>query len=89
MKLNFRVHSVVATDMTRKVTFEGEEMVATIPSLEVELTWDNVASREHGSQTLRFVGSDMDEARHIFVVDQDIQVEYSNPPASKGSSVAP
>lgn len=77
IQLLYRVHSVVPGTQMQMIEFEGHEVEAAIPNLEVELSWDGKDGRQHGSQTLRFVGQDMAAAREIFVQDGMVELSYS------------
>jgi hypothetical protein len=75
--LTYRVHSVVPGQQSTKVEFEGAMVDASIPSLEVELTWDTKDGRDHGSMTLRGVGKDIGWMKDTFVQDGEVLVNFA------------
>lgn len=64
MQVKFTVHSVTPSSKNATVDFNGEQVVATIPAVEVELVSDH-----YGSLILKFVGSEAEEAKSAFVKD--------------------
>jgi hypothetical protein len=69
MKVAFRVHGVAEGRANVATEVDGETLQATVPCLEVELVTESV---RHGNQTLRFTGSQMEEAKELFQKDAKI-----------------
>lgn len=74
MELNFLVHSAVINDLPVTVSYQGEEVKATVECLEVELLPVNT---KNGSLTVRFTGNDITEARELFIKDKAITAKFS------------
>jgi len=64
MDIVFTVHTVQVVGQNIVADVGGEKISAVINALEVELISDH-----HGTLTLRFVGSEKDDAEQKFVVD--------------------
>ena len=74
MKLDYVVHNVSEAPKAVTATVNGEDISATITALVVELT---SADGKHGSLTLRFVGSEVEEAKETFIVDKTVTVSIA------------
>jgi hypothetical protein len=75
--LRYRVHGMNEVPQIRKVMFEGKEIEAPLPALEVELSWDMKDGRDHSTTTLRFMGAEeVAWARDVFVTDGSVDVTY-------------
>ncbi len=66
MKVEFKVHGISKGTATVKTEVDGEEVTASLPSLEVELV---SVKQRHGNIVLRFVGQEMAEAQDKFKQD--------------------
>lgn len=75
MIVEFKVHTVAMTKTNAKTNVDGEELQAQVDCLEVELV---TVKQRHGTIPLRFVGSEIEEAKALFVVDRIIPVEFSS-----------
>lgn len=64
MQVKFTVHSVTPSSENASVDFNGEQIVATVPAVQVELVSDH-----YGSLILKFVGSEAEEAKKAFTVN--------------------
>ena len=76
-ELLYRVHSVTHGTQMQELMFEGAPVQAAIPNMVVELAWDVKDGRDHGSLTLKFVGTDMAWAKETFVQDGQVEVSFT------------
>lgn len=84
--LRYRVHGVNTGQQPAQIEFEGATIDALVPSLSVELAWDNKDNRYHGSLALTFVGGDVAWARGVFVQDGEVDLSFE---AVEGSTPVP
>lgn len=64
MQIKFKVHSVTPSAENVTATVNGEQVIASVPAVQVELVSDH-----YGSLILKFVGSEAEEAKKTFSVD--------------------
>lgn len=73
MKVAFRVHGVSEQRVNVQTEVDGETLQASVPCLEVELV---TASERSGNLTLRFTGSQKEEAQELFQKDAVIVADF-------------
>lgn len=74
MKIEFDVHRVSEQIVHKNVEHEGETLRAEVKALEVELT---TVADDHGTLTLRFLGSAVDAASKAFPPGKRVAAEFS------------
>ena len=74
MKVDFRVHGVASSFANVKTEVDGEQLNASVPSLEVELV---TVSERNGNLTLRFVGGGIEDAKKLFQPNAVVSAEFS------------
>lgn len=80
MIIEFKVHTMAMTKTNARTTVDGEDLQAQVDCLEVELT---TVKARHGTMTLRFIGSEIEEAKAIYKQDASISVDFKAPAAKK------
>lgn len=74
--LTYRVHDApAALRHPATVQFQGEDIQADVPILEVKLVSDDAPER-HGSQVLRFLGADIATATALFSPGSVVEITY-------------
>ena len=74
LKASYIVQNPHMTPSAARATINGEEMVATVDALEVELVSKNLT---HGGIKLRFIGQDVAAAKELFANDSEIEVSFA------------
>lgn len=74
MKVDFEVHTAVMEKTNAATMVDGEEMQAQVDCLSVEMRTMKV---RHGSLTLRFVGTEMEQAKSLFKPGSVITADFS------------
>jgi hypothetical protein len=72
--VTYTCHSVLVSAVDKVGTFEGQEVIASVPSVEVELIADDKAN---GSVKLRFWGDKVAGAQEFFKTDQPYTCAWS------------
>lgn len=75
MIIKFNVHGVNRVQLPMPAKVEGEDVMAQVSAVEVELTTDSPLS---GSLTLRFFGKEMAEAEKTFLPDTELSADFVN-----------